>query len=244
MQAMIFAAGLGTRLRPLTHRTPKPLVEVGGVPMLERVALRLVDEGAERLVINVHHLGDQVQAFVRERDGFGVETIVVQEPGDEPLETGGGLAHAAPHFLRDRPILVHNSDILTDIPLAELYRLHRAADGPLATLAVMERDTSRHLLFDDDGLLGWANLDTGQERRVREATGDLRRHAFSGVHVVSARVLDLFTETGAFPIFGPYLRMVAGGERILPHRVDEHRWIDIGTHDDLELARKWVEAAA
>jgi NDP-sugar pyrophosphorylase family protein len=244
MQAMIFAAGLGTRLRPLTHETPKPLVEVGGVPMLERVARRLIDEGVERLVINVHHLGEQVEAFVRARDGFGVETFVVQEPGEAPLETGGGLANAAPHFLRDRPILVHNSDILTDIPLADLYRVHLEDGDRLATLAVMERETSRHLLFDDVGLLGWANVDTGQERRVREPQGEVVRYAFSGVHVVSPRVLDLFIETGAFPIFGPYLRMVAAGERIAPHRVDGQRWIDIGTHDDLERARRWVEAAA
>jgi N-acetyl-alpha-D-muramate 1-phosphate uridylyltransferase len=171
MQAMIFAAGLGTRLRPLTHETPKPLVEVGGVPMLERVARRLIDEGVKRLVINVHHLGEQVEAFVRARDGFGVETIVVQEPGEAPLETGGGLANAAPHFLRDRPILVHNSDILTDIPLGDLYRVHMEDGDRLATLAVMERETSRHLLFDDVGLLGWANVDTGQERRGPGAAG-------------------------------------------------------------------------
>jgi NDP-sugar pyrophosphorylase family protein len=237
VDAMLLAAGLGTRLRPLTDHTPKALVDVGGAPMLERVARRLVEAGADRLIVNVHHLAERIEAYVAERGGLGAETLVsVEDPG--PLETGGALVAAEALFRRDAPFFLHNADILTDLPLRDLYEAHRAAGDPLATVAVMERDTSRHLLFDDDGLLGRTDAGRGLDLRVREPRGPLRRLAFAGVHVVSPRIFGLLTERGAFSILEPYLRLAETGERILPFRVDGCRWLDVGKPEQLDEARR------
>jgi N-acetyl-alpha-D-muramate 1-phosphate uridylyltransferase len=235
MDAMILAAGLGTRLRPLTDHTPKPLIPVAGVPMLERVARRLIAAGADRLIVNTSHLSEQVEAFLREQDGFGVEWRVSREPG-APLETGGAILHGAPHFRGDAPFFLHNSDILTDLPLAGMYAAHQAA-APLATLAVMERETTRHLLFDDRGLMGRSDATKGIDLRVRDAVGEVRKAAFGGVHVIAPRIFGLLTERGAFSILDPYLRLAAAGETILPFRVDGFTWIDIGRPEQLEAAQ-------
>jgi NDP-sugar pyrophosphorylase family protein len=237
---MILAAGLGTRLRPLTDHTPKPLVEVGGVPIIERVARRLIAAGADRLVINTSHLGEQVEAYVRSRAGFGVEAVFSPEPGG-PLETGGGLLNAAHLVRRDAPFFLHNADILTGIDLTALHAAH-LAESPLATVAVMDRPTSRHLLFDDAGLLGRSDAKKGLDLRVRDTVGTVTRLAFAGVHVVSPAILDRITERGAFSILDPYLRLAAEGERIVPYRVDGALWVDIGSHEQLAEARRLAEA--
>jgi len=235
---MILAAGLGTRLRPLTDHTPKPLIPVGGVPMLERVARRLIAAGADRLIVNVSHLADQIEAYLAERDGFGVEWHVSREPG-APLETGGALVLAEPLIRRSAPFFLHNADILTDLPLRDLYRVHQQHDA-LATLAVMERDTKRHLLFDDRGLLGRTDAAKGLDIRVRDAVGTVRKLAFGGVHVVSPRIFGLLTERGALSILDPYLRLAEAGETIVPFRVDGAHWIDIGSPQQLEAAHARV----
>lgn len=239
MEAMILAAGLGTRLRPLTERTPKALVEVAGVPMLERVARRLVAAGARRLVINVHHLGEQVEAFVAQRDGFGVEVAISRETGPEPLETGGGLLAAAHLFEGDAPFLLHNVDVVTEIDLAALRDAHDPDDA-LATLAVNHRDTSRTLLFDAEGLCGRADHRPGREGRHlgREPVGPIREFGFTGVHVLSPRLLDLITERGRFSIMTPYLRLAAEGHRIRALDVGDALWLEVGTPDRLEAARR------
>jgi NDP-sugar pyrophosphorylase family protein len=234
MDAMILAAGLGTRLRPLTDHTPKPLIPVAGVPMLERVARRLIAAGADRLIVNTSHLSEQIEAFLAERDGFGVEWHVSREPGS-PLETGGAILQGAPLFRGDASFFLHNADVLTDLPLAEMYRSHQQADS-LATLAVMERPTSRHLLFDDRGLLGRTDATKDLDLRVRDAGGEVRKLAFGGVHVISPRIFGLLTESGAFSILDPYLRLAAAGETILPFRVDGYTWVDIGRPEQLEAA--------
>lgn len=235
---MLFAAGLGTRLRPLTDHTPKALVEVGGVPILERVARRLIEAGADRLIVNVHHFADQIQAYVERRGGWGVEVVVSREEG-APLETGGGLLQAEPLFRGDAPFFLHNADVLTDLPLREMYAAH-AESGALATLAVMERSTSRHFLFDERGLLGRTDERRELELRARPAEGEARKLAFAGVHVVSPRIFPRITERGAFSILDPYLRLAGEGERILPFRVDDALWLDIGRPEQLEAARRAV----
>lgn len=236
----MLAAGLGTRLRPLTDRMPKALVEVAGVPMLERVARRLVDAGVDRLVINTHPFAEQIRDFVASRDAWGVEAAFSHE-APEPLETGGGLVHAAPLFRKDAPFFIHNADIVTDLPLREMYAAHAAAGDPLATMAVMDRPTTRRLLFDDAGLLGRTDETKGLEIRVRDAVGSVTSLGFAGVHVVSPRIFGLVTETGAFSILDPYLRLVAAGERVLPFRVDGSLWIDVGRPAQLEAARAAME---
>lgn len=239
---MLFAAGLGTRLRPLTDHTPKALVEVGGVPMLERVALRLIAAGADRLVVNVHHHAAQVERFVAERGGWGVEVVVSREEG-EPFETGGGLLHAAPHLRRDAPFFAHNADIVTDLPLAEMYAAQRES-GALAVLAVMDRPTTRKLLFDRRGLLGRTDERKGLDLRARPAEGEVRALAFAGVHVISPEILPRVTERGVFSILDPYLRLAGEGETILPFRVDDALWLDIGRPEQLEAANRRLAALA
>jgi NDP-sugar pyrophosphorylase family protein len=238
---MVLAAGLGTRLRPLTDHTPKALIDVGGVPMLERVARRLIEAGVDRLVINTHHLGEQIARYVEERGGFGVEAVISHEEG-APLETGGALVAAKELFRQDAPFFLHNADILTDLPLGELYAAHQAAGDPLATVAVMDRPTSRRLLFDDAGLLGRVDEGKGVDLRVRPAVGEVVALPFAGVHVISPRIFGLLTETGAFSILDPYLRLAGAGERVLPFRVDGRLWLDIGRPEQLEAARQAVAA--
>ncbi|HEU0300219.1 MAG TPA: nucleotidyltransferase family protein [Longimicrobium sp.] len=234
---MILAAGLGTRLRPLTDHTPKALIDVGGVPMIERVARRLIAAGADRLIVNTAHLGEQIEDYVRLMDGFGVEAVFSREdPG--PLETGGALLAARALFRGDAPFFLHNADILSNVPLGEMYAAHQAAGDPLATVAVMERPTSRRLLFDDDGLLGRTDEGKGLDLRVRPAVGQVQATPFAGIHVISPRLFGLLTERGAFSILDPYLRLAAAGERILPFRVDGCTWIDIGRPEQLGEARR------
>lgn len=237
---MILAAGLGTRLRPLTNDKPKALVEVvDGIPMLEHVARRLVDAGATRLIINVHHHADQIIDFLERRNYFGVEVLVSVEP-DGPLETGGGLMKAKPLFRSGEPFLMHNSDIYTDLDLRALYDDH-VASGALATLAVRRLETSRYLLFDDAGYLcGYGNTETEYEHTVREpaGSGQVERVDFCGVQAISSRIFDLITDTGVFSIMMSYMRLARAGEKIRPYRVDDAKWIDIGSLDRLEEARR------
>lgn len=234
---MILAAGLGTRLQPLTNHTPKALVRVGEAPMLEHVARRLVAAGATRLIVNVHHHADQVQAFIEAQDGFGVEVRVSVEP-EHRLETGGGLKHAKPLFEQTTPFFLHNVDVFTDMDLGTLYEVH-AASGSLATLAVRPPATHRYLLFDAAGhLCGYAY--NGEEQLVLKPDGPVHALDFCGIQVVSPRIFDLMTETGVFSIISVYLRLAQEGEHIEAHHVPEARWIDIGTPERLEAARDLV----
>lgn len=239
MDAMIFAAGLGTRLRPITNEIPKALVEVAGRPVLERVAHRLIAAGADRLVINTHHFAERIHELVRARDGFGVEVHISDEP-DGPLDTGGGLARAARHFRRDRPFFLHNCDVLSDIDLRALLAQHRSGDA-LATLAVLPPLAERYLVFDDDGLCGFAPRGSGDATHVRPLRGATAHHHFSGVHVASPALLDTLPDTlpaeGAFSIINHYLALVRSGSRIGRYEQPGAWWTDIGTHEELAAAR-------
>lgn len=239
MDAMILAAGLGTRLGDITRDTPKALVDVAGMSALERVARGLVAAGADRLVINVHHHADSIIRHVEARGNFGVDVAFSREEGT-PLETGGGLRAAAPLFRRDAPFLLHNVDVLSGIDLRALYAAHVAA-GALATLAVHERQTSRTLLFDERGLFGRADARTGTRDTVREAGPGERQLAFAGIHVVSPSLLDRITETGAFSIMQVYLRLAAAGDVIQPFDVTGARWLEVGTPERLEAARRFLD---
>jgi NDP-sugar pyrophosphorylase family protein len=234
---MIFAAGLGTRLRPLTDSMPKALIDINGRPTIEHVARRLIAAGATRLIINVHHHGGMIERYIREHDSFGVEVLFSDE-SDLLRETGGGLAFAAPLFRRDAPFLLHNADVISDIDLAELYRTH-CRNAPLATLVMMERPTSRYLVVDEEGLFcGWGNSATGAERLARTPTGEGIRLGFCGIHAISPEIFDTIEESGVFSIISLYMRLAEQGARIETYRADGARWIDIGSHEQLELARR------
>lgn len=201
MKAMIFAAGLGTRLKPITDTLPKALVPVGGEPLLAHVIRKLVSAGYDHLVVNVHHFPDQIIGYLQQHD-FGVP-IDISDERDGLLETGGGVAHARP-FLEGEPFLVHNVDILSNLDLTWFRAQHRL--DALATLLVSERETSRYLLFRDDGrLAGWTNVTTGE---VRSPYPDLdpsacRRLAFSGIHYMGTGIfgaMDALDMPARFPI--------------------------------------------
>lgn len=236
MDGMILAAGLGTRLGPLTAVMPKAVVKVGGVPVIERVARRLIDAGADRLIINTHHFGGQIVDFVRSRSGFRVEVAFSHEP-DYPLETGGGLKAAAHLLRRDQPFFLHNADVLSDVPLDRMFAAHQTR-ASLATLAVMSRPSSRQLLFDDGGLLGRTDARKGVRIEARPAVGHVIERAFSGIHVISPDFLDLITEDGAFSILDSYLRVVGEGHRIDSFDVEGSMWIDIGKPEQLAEAER------
>lgn len=237
---MILAAGRGIRLAPLTDDTPKPLIEVGGRTLLDRVARRLVDAGADRLIVNVHGHAERIAAHLEALD-LGVEISISREI-EAPLETGGGVLHAAPLFRRAGPFLLHNADIITEIDLPALLAAH-SDSGALATLAVHERPTSRFLLFDADGLMGWENAATGRSAHARAARGEVRRLAFAGIHAIDPRFLDLVEERGVFSIMDPYLRLAAAGERILPLVVTGVLWLEIGSPERLDAARRALGSA-
>ncbi|HUH11474.1 MAG TPA: sugar phosphate nucleotidyltransferase [Longimicrobiales bacterium] len=238
---MIFAAGLGTRLRPLTNDIPKALVPVAGVPMLERVARRLVAAGAHRLVINVHWFADRVERFVEEKDGFGVEAVVSREE-ERPLETGGGLLRVLERGLLEakEPFFLHNADVITDLPLVDMYAAH-VERGALVSMAVMRRHATRDLLFDERGLAGHTDR-KGTTRWVREPVSETTSLGFSGVHVASPELGERITEEGVFSIIWPYLRLAGEGEPVLPFRVDGCTWLDIGSAERLAEAERLVEA--
>lgn len=237
---MILAAGRGTRLAPLTDDTPKALIEVGGRTLLEWVARRLVEAGADRLIVNVHGHAERIASHLEALD-LGVEVVLSREV-ERPLETGGGVLHAAHLFRRAGAFLLHNADVISEIDLGALLSAQRES-GALATLAAHERETSRFLLFDADGLVGWENVATGRSGRARAARGQVRRLAFAGIHAIDPRFLDLVEERGAFSILDPYLRLSAAGERVLPLDVTGSLWLEIGTPERLEAARRVMGSA-
>ncbi|MCI0437171.1 MAG: NTP transferase domain-containing protein [Gemmatimonadetes bacterium] len=235
MDALILAAGRGTRLGALGAETPKALIEIGGRTMLERVAAALVAAGADRLIVNISHHAGRIARFVAAHD-LGAEVVLSREE-PEPLETGGALVHARPLFRTHAPIVLHNVDIITTADIAAMVAAHEAGEQALATLAVHERRTARHLLFDENGLYGRTDTRTGVAAESRKPSGRTRPLAFAGIHVISPRLLDRITERGVFSILNPYLRLAGAGERIVPFAIDEAVWLEIGTPERLEAAR-------
>lgn len=235
MNGMILAAGRGTRLGALGETTPKALIEVGGLTMLERTVRTLVAAGAGPIVVNVHHHAGAIERFLATH-ALGAEMRVSREEA-EPLETGGALGHARDLFAPGEPILVHNVDVICDADLRALVAAH-AADGALATLAVQARETQRHLLFDDDGLFGREDLRRNLRQAAREPRGEVRRYAFAGVHVCAAPMPGLITERGVFPIVDVWLRLAAQGHVIRPWLVPQGAWFEIGNPERLAAARE------
>jgi NDP-sugar pyrophosphorylase family protein len=263
MKAMILAAGLGTRLRPLTNHRPKALVAVAGRTLLEIALARLRAFGVREVIVNVHHFADQILGYLEANKNFGIRVEVSRE--EVPLDTGGGLKKAAWFFLESsadatQPFLVHNVDVLSSIDLAAMLRFH-AQHNALATLAVQDRETSRYLLFDaqnhlcgpSGGSLPKAEalkaIETSTRRPLagRKETSlsdtglvhparDIHPLAFCGIHVLSPRIFSMLREEGAFSIVHAYLRLAAQGENILGFHADGAYWRDLGRPENLTTA--------
>jgi NDP-sugar pyrophosphorylase family protein len=254
---MVLAAGLGTRLRPLTDKLPKALVEVAGRTLLEITLARLRTFGIRAVIINVHHFADIIVEYLRVKNNFGMRIEVSRE--DLLLDTGGGLKKAAWFFLEDsagldEPFVLYNVDVLSTIDLGRMVQFHQRKRA-LATLAVQDRETNRYLLFDEQLRLCGRRVD-GQDTVIPSAARNLSARAgrpeeespeamaFSGIHVISPRLLPMLTEDGAFSIITSYLRLATQGESILGFRADEYYWRDLGKPADLEQAANDLERKA
>lgn len=242
MKAMILAAGLGTRLRPLTDTMPKALVPVAGIPLLKRTALRLLAGGIDGLVINTHHFAGQIADYVSAEHGFGTEVQLSHEEG-QLLETGGGILYARPFLEGTGPFLVHNVDILSNLDLRRF--LSAARPEALATLVVSERRTSRYLLFDEAlRLVGWTDTRTGEVRSPFPGLDPERCRplAFAGIHWISDRVfavMDGYGLQGRFSIIDFYLR-AAADHPIYGYLPEGFRMLDVGKISSLEQADVFV----
>jgi NDP-sugar pyrophosphorylase family protein len=223
---MVLAAGLGTRLRPLTNDRPKALVEVAGRTLLEITLARLREFGIHDVIINVHHFADAVIVYLKSKNDFGMHIEISRE--DVLLDTGGGLKKAGLFFKGGEPFVLHNVDVISTIDLARMLKFHND-NHALATLAMHDRKTSRPLLFDDQlRLCGRAQAGSGL--------------AFSGIHIISPRMLDLIEEVGVFSIIDSYLNLAKRGEKIMAFRADEYRWRDLGKPEDLKKAATELNA--
>ena len=237
MKALILAAGLGTRLRPLTNDKPKALVEVAGQPLLHWAIQKVSRDGCREIVVNVHHFADQVIAFLEGRSYPGVK-LHISDERNLLLDTGGAIKRALGHF-GGQPFVVYNTDIFTDLNLADLYRHHQQMGG-LATLAVRKRSSSRFLLFDQTmQFAGWQNIKTG-EKRLSRTSGPYQEYAFSGIHVIDPGIQRFFPEPDRFSIIDVYLQ-AGRSAQLFGYDHTTTFWMDVGRTKDLETARTRIE---
>ncbi|WP_312312825.1 nucleotidyltransferase family protein [Empedobacter brevis] len=237
MKAMIFAAGLGTRLKPFTENHPKALALVNGKPLLQRNIEYLRAAGINEIVINVHHFADQIMVFLEENNYFGIE-ITISDETDQVLETGGGLVKAKANF--DEDFLVMNVDILTDLNLTELIKSHQE-NNALVTLAVSDRNSSRKLYFNKQNeLKGWRNLKTAEEIKAVNSLDNLRDLAFSGIHVIHPNLFDKITEKGKFSIMKVYMDLMKT-ESILGFDHSGGVLIDVGRPESVIEAEQYFK---
>lgn len=237
---MIFAAGLGTRLKPLTDNLPKALIPIAGKPLLEHVILKLKASGFDEIIVNVHHFPDQIIAFLKANDNFGIR-IEVSDERDLLLDTGGGIRKAAWFFDDGKPFLVHNVDILSNVNLKALYNQHLRTNS-LATLVVSQRDTFRYLLFDDNlRLNGWLNEKTGETKPSNLKKIEFyNKLAFAGIQVLSPSVFELMEPLNPkFPIMDFYLSN-AKTQTISGFVPENFKMMDVGKLDVLDEAEKFV----
>lgn len=237
MQAFLLAAGLGTRLRPLTNRKPKALVEVNGTPLLKINIDNLTRQGASRIVVNVHHFADQVIDYIQ-RSSWETEVLVSDE-SCQLLDTGGGLKKAAPLFLPDDPIVIHNVDILSHIDIPSILKQHTQSMN-LATLVVSQRQTARQLLFDSRRqLTGWTNHNSGETQWVQLPQSAYEEKAFSGIAVISPQLLSLLPPADhPYAIIPAYLNLAKNhGISYFEHLKED--WLDVGKPETLKLAQSW-----
>ena len=238
MRAMILAAGLGTRLRPLTENRPKALVEIAGRTLLEITLAHLRSSGIRDVIINVHHFAGMILDYLEKNKNFGMNIVV--SPEEVLLDTGGGLKQAAYFFLehsvdREEPFLLHNVDVLSTIDLPLMVQFHTEHHA-LATLAVEERKTSRYLLFQETSELCGRRVGRDSPDELVHPSQRVKPLAFCGIHVISPRFLTMMKGEGAFSIIASYLNLAGAGEKILAFRADDYYWRDLGTPESVAQA--------
>ena len=235
MKAMIFAAGNGTRLQPETNSKPKALVEINGKTLLQLSIEKLKASGFTEIVVNVHHFASQIVDYLNENNNFGIK-IHISNESDELLDTGGGLLFAKDFFKGEKTVLIYNVDVLSDINLQEMMKLHKE-NKALATLAVRNRETQRKLLFNSKNVLsGWKNFATGEEiiTRKNDKPTDL---AFSGIHIIDTEIFKLIKSTGKFSIIKTYLEL-SKKHKIIAFTHNNSNWLDVGKPETLKIARQ------
>lgn len=241
MKAIIFAAGLGTRLKPFTLQHPKALVEVGGKPMLQRVIERLRDAEIKRIVVNVHHFAPQIIDFINSNDGFGCD-IAISDESSLLLDTGGGIAKAADILDGDEPFIAYNADILSDFDISRMIEAHRHS-GADVTLLTSSRNSSRQLYFDNnERLVGWQNSQTG-ECRPASFHPDAYCHgaSFNGVHIINRKALQSLKRRAVtnpvFSITPFYIDNISNLDIRAYTPTETYQWYDIGRNETLAAAR-------
>ena len=237
MQAMILAAGLGTRLKPITEELPKALVEVNGKTLLEIAIRNLIENDFRRIIINVHHFAKKVKDFIN-NNTFAAD-IFISDESDLLLDTGGGIKHAK-KFFENSPILIHNVDIISNLNLKEFYQYH-ISDDSVASLVVSNRKSNRYLLFNEaDILCGWQDVNKNEKIIVREDS-KLNQLAFNGIHILNPHLIDSFPDEKVFSVIKAYLK-IAGTEDIHAYVSDEIKWIDVGKVDSLQKASQLIRS--
>lgn len=235
MKAMLFAAGKGTRLQPLTNNIPKALVKVAGITLLERAINKLVSNGFTEIIINTHHFSTQIVDFIKQHNNLGAQ-ILISDESALLLDTGGGLKNAA-WFFGEEPFLVYNVDVLTDLNLQELFANHLKSNA-LTTLAVRERQTKRYLLVDENNRLrGWKNMETGETRGILSNSNTLKPSAFSGIHIIDPKLFSFMPVEKVFSIMDFYIS-ICSTQPINTFDHSQGYWTDVGKPEELAAAEK------
>lgn len=238
MKALIFAAGLGTRLRPLTNTIPKALVKLSGKPLLEHVIKKMQAEGINDFIINVHHFADKIIDFLKANNNFGAN-ITISDETDMILETGGGLKKTAGYFSDNENFIVYNVDIYSDINFRQLLEYH-TNNKSLATLVMQKRESDRRLVFDENNYLcKWENIKTGEIKLARKPVGELKSLAFCGIHVINSKIFKLITEKGNFSIIELYLRLTKE-HKIQSFEYNFSYWFDLGKPENLKDCNSFI----
>jgi len=239
MRAMILAAGLGTRLRPLTNSIPKALIKIKGHTLLELQIRKLKAAGFKKIIINIHHHAKMIEDYLKLNSNFNCD-IELSDESEKLLETGGGLKKASWFFSDSSPFLVQNVDILSDINLIDFYDSHGKTDA-LSSLAVLERKSSRYFVFDEENfLVGWKNEKTKESKVVRKPVGKIKLLAFSGIQIVEPKIFKYFPNKDIFSLVDLYLA-AAMEERIVSYDHSENIWMDLGKKENLIEAEKLFE---
>ena len=233
MKAMILAAGLGTRLQPLTNNKPKALVELAGKTLLEIVVTKLRQIGINQIIINTHHFASMIEAFLKDNDNFGIHIEISYEP--EILGTGGGLKNAAWFFDDDQPLIMHNVDVLSEVDLETILNFNHD-NNALATMVVQQRFTKRYILVDSN------NCFIGREdsHTLGGIKSDIKKYAFNGIHIISPELLGQIAEEPPFSIIDTYIHLAKKGQKICCYDMGAKKWWDLGKHDSFRQAQQAI----